>query len=93
VLRAIRTEKWKLIEANAGNPRGLPEQSLYDVSRDRGELEDLYDQPGANGALPELKAHLEGQQKFAETNQVGSGEAASISKEEEDALRALGYIE
>ncbi|MDH3685567.1 MAG: sulfatase-like hydrolase/transferase, partial [Myxococcales bacterium] len=93
VLRAIRTEKWKLIEANAGNPRGLPEQSLYDVSRDRGELEDVYDQPGANGALPELKAHLEGQQKFAETNQVGSGEAASISKEEEDALRALGYIE
>ncbi|MGI9432430.1 MAG: sulfatase-like hydrolase/transferase [Myxococcota bacterium] len=93
VLRSIRTESWKLIEANAGNPRGLPEKALYDVSGDRAELENLYDQPGATETLPELKKHLEGQQKFAEAHQVGSGEAASISEEEEAALRALGYIE
>ena len=93
VLRAIRTEDWKLIEANPDNPRGLPEKALYDMAGDRGETENLYGEPAPNGTLEELKGHLAGQRKFAEDHQIGGGEAATISKEEEDALRALGYIE
>jgi arylsulfatase A-like enzyme len=93
VLRAIRTETWKWVEANAGNPRGLPEKALYDVAGDRGETENVYESAEANGHVAELKRHLDAQQTYAEANKVGSGEAASITKEEEDALRALGYIE
>jgi arylsulfatase A-like enzyme len=93
VLRAIRTESWKLIEANTGNPRGLPERALYDIARDRDEARNVYEEPARDGTLAELKRHLEGQQKFAEVHRVGSGEAATISDEEEAALRALGYIE
>jgi arylsulfatase A-like enzyme/uncharacterized membrane protein YbhN (UPF0104 family) len=93
VLRALRTNAWKLIEANPGNPRGLPETALYEVARDRGETENLHDQSASNGTVTELRRHLEGQQKFAEAHQVGGGGSATITAAEEEALRALGYIE
>jgi arylsulfatase A-like enzyme len=35
VLHAIRTNTWKLIEANAGNPRGLPTEELFAIGRIR----------------------------------------------------------
>ena len=41
VLQAYRGPDWKLIQANAGNPRGLPERQLFDVTRDPREQHDL----------------------------------------------------
>ena len=55
VLRAVRTPEWKLIEANPGNPRGLPPEELFQVSADPGETRNLIGEqrrarPGAAGA-------------------------------------------
>jgi arylsulfatase A-like enzyme/uncharacterized membrane protein YbhN (UPF0104 family) len=93
VLRAVRTGTWKWIEANAGNPRGLPEQALYDVARDPGETENESADPTSREIITELGRHLEAQQKYADAHKVGGGEAATITAAEEEALRALGYIE
>ena len=90
VLRALRTPTWKLIEANAGNPRGLPPTELFRVASDPGERTDLYAREPAQGA--ELRSHLDGQQKFAEARRVGGG-TATLTAAEEEALRALGYVQ
>ena len=43
VLRALRTEDWKWIEANEGNPRGLPAEALYHMGKDPGEEQNVAD--------------------------------------------------
>ncbi len=40
VLQAYRRTDWKLIQANAGNPRGLPTRQLFDMTRDPREQND-----------------------------------------------------
>ena len=90
VLRALRTPSWKLIEANEGNPRGLPPTALFDVAADPGERTNLDGREPERSA--ELQRYLEGQQKFAEARRLGSG-TATITAAEEEALRALGYVQ
>ena len=90
VLRAVRSERWKWIEANAGNPRGLPERELFDVSVDPGESQNLAEREP--GTLAELKRHADGQQLAAEKGRVGTAQAAAISAEERASLCALGYL-
>lgn len=41
VLSAVKAGGFKFIQANAGNPRGLPETQLFDLRADRKELTDL----------------------------------------------------
>jgi arylsulfatase A-like enzyme len=91
VLRAIRTDGWKLVEANPGNPRGLPPRELFHLAADPGERSDRYFDEPARAA--ELGAHLEGQQKLAEAARVGAGASAAIGAAERERLRALGYVE
>jgi arylsulfatase A-like enzyme/uncharacterized membrane protein YbhN (UPF0104 family) len=91
VLRSLRTEQWKLIEANPGNPRGLPEQSLFDVERDRHERDNLYRDHEA--VAQELRTHADAVQRLAKSHALGEGEAAKLSSTDEEALRQLGYIE
>jgi arylsulfatase A-like enzyme len=91
VLRGVRTLSWKLVEANADNPRGLAEVELYELGQDPGENENLAEARAA--ILRELTAHAEAQQQLARSEAAGDGEAASLSAAELEALEALGYIE
>ena len=91
VLRAIRTPGWKLIEANQGNPRGLPAVELFDVTKDPGEARNLLDEEPDKVA--ELRRHADAQQQLARSRSGGEGDAAELSAAEEEALRQLGYIE
>jgi arylsulfatase A-like enzyme len=89
VLQAYRTGEWKLIQANAGNPRGLPVQQLFDVTRDRGEQHDVATSRG--DAVATLAAHLAAVQSHAVAVAVGGSETA-IDSATEERLRALGYV-
>ena len=60
------------------------------MGRDPGERSDLYAREPERSA--ELRRHLDVQQKFAETHRA-DGASASITAAEEEALRALGYVE
>jgi arylsulfatase A-like enzyme/uncharacterized membrane protein YbhN (UPF0104 family) len=90
VLRALRAEGWKLLEANPGNPRGLAPTELFHVERDPGERNDLSGE--AAERVAELRRHADAQQELARSQSVGGG-TAELSASEEEALRQLGYVE
>jgi uncharacterized protein (TIRG00374 family) len=90
VLRSLRSEEWKWIEANHGNPRGLPENVLFHVAKDPGERTDLYGNEPERVA--ELKSHAEAQQQLAKSKALGSGATAELSDAEVQALKDLGYL-
>ena len=91
VLRAVRTTDWKLIEANAENPRGLPTEELFHVAEDAGETRNVV---GENDSVANrLRSQAEAQQTYARSVAAGDGHAATLSAAQEDALRALGYVE
>ncbi|RMD86041.1 MAG: hypothetical protein D6815_00630 [Candidatus Dadabacteria bacterium] len=90
VLHAVRTERWKLILANAGNPRGLPEVALYDLQADPGETRNLA------GELPDRVAALRADLQVLEQAAAASavhGESGDIDAASRERLRALGYIQ
>jgi arylsulfatase A-like enzyme/uncharacterized membrane protein YbhN (UPF0104 family) len=91
VLRAMRTQRWKWIEANEGNPRGLPTEELFDMEADPGETASVLGDEVAMAR--ELKLHADGQQLQAESGRIGESRAADVSAEERAALEALGYVE
>jgi len=91
VLHAIRTRDWKLIEANEGNPRGLPPVALYEIANDRGEKHDLH--AAEPGRVAEMRQHAEAQRQIAASQAVESGEQAKLTKEECEKLRVLGYVQ
>jgi arylsulfatase A-like enzyme len=90
VLRALRTERWKWIEAKRGNPRGLPELELFDLGSDPNEKENVAEREP--GTLAELRHHADGHQLAAERGRVGEAEAAAIREAERTSLCALGYL-
>ena len=91
VLRAIRTEHWKWIEANEGNPRGLPTLELFEVGKDPGETKNVADETA--WVVDELRGHADAQESLASSQSVGGGGAAELTPMEEQALRDLGYLE
>jgi len=91
VLRAVRTKRWKWIEANAGNPRGLPERELFDVEIDAGEKENVAErEPGTALELARQAAELEA---AAKAGKIGEAKAATLSREECEQLKQLGYVQ
>ncbi|MCG8587751.1 MAG: sulfatase-like hydrolase/transferase [Proteobacteria bacterium] len=91
VLWALRTRDRKLIVANPGNPRGLPERELFLLDRDPGEQQNVHDgQPLWAADLDERAAKLREQ---ALTGQVEVEVVTDLTPEECESLRLLGYVE
>jgi arylsulfatase A-like enzyme len=90
VLRSLRSMDWKLIEANEGNPRGLATAELFDIVRDPGETENRI--AAQTGVAGELRVLADANEQFAKSTAAEGGES-KLSSAEEEALRALGYIE
>ncbi len=90
VLRALRTFDWKWIEANSGNPRGLPTNALFHLTEDPAERRNLVQADPAKAA--ELRSLADAQQQAARAHHVEGGSERSLSQAEEERLRALGYI-
>lgn len=93
VLGAIRQHGLKLMTANAGNPRGLPESVVYDVVVDPHEQAPITAAPscGASDALAKLPEALRGVVE-ASSKQGASGGDVKIDQAEKCKLCALGYL-
>jgi arylsulfatase A-like enzyme len=91
VLRSVRTRTWKWIEANAGNPRGLAERELFRVETDPLERENVaVREPGLAAEMSRQAVAFEA---AARAGKVGEARAASISAEECEQLKQLGYVQ
>jgi arylsulfatase A-like enzyme/uncharacterized membrane protein YbhN (UPF0104 family) len=88
VLWALRTEDEKLIVANPGNPRGLPEREYFDISSDPLE-QDPYEDPEAEARLEELAAL----QLAAAQGEAVASDDVEMDFEQCERLRMLGYVE
>jgi arylsulfatase A-like enzyme len=88
-LQAYRSGGMKVIHANAGNPRGLPEHQLFDVGADPGEQKDLIS--AQTEVANKLTADMSTVQSHAESIAVQST-GTSIDAASEERLRALGYV-
>jgi arylsulfatase A-like enzyme len=92
VLWSLRTKIMKLIQANPGNPRGLEETELYDVSSDPMEMKNLAD-AGFDADMTTLALHAELQLKSALGEAVEGGGDAAMTKEDCLQLMNLGYVD
>jgi arylsulfatase A-like enzyme len=88
VLRSVRGAQWKLVEANAGNPRGLPAQQLFDLTADPGELRDLA--AGEPDGVTQLLADMNRIQQWAAQRAVAT-QQADIDAATREQLRNIGY--
>src|SRR5690606_12292892 len=88
VLWSLLTTDEKLIVANEGNPRGLPPRAYFDVANDPKET-DPYSDPDAEARLEEL-ARL---QRLAAEGRAVKDSAATMTREDCERLRVLGYVE
>jgi arylsulfatase A-like enzyme len=88
-LQAYRSGGMKVIHANPGNPRGLPEHQLFDVASDPGEQQDLIST--RTDVANKLTADMSAVQSHAESIAVEST-GTSIDAASEERLRALGYV-
>jgi arylsulfatase A-like enzyme len=91
VLEAVRTREWKLIEANEGNPRGLPPVELFEIGADPKETRNVIESHAA--VADGLRGHGEAQRQLAASRAVEGGGAAELSHEECERLRVLGYVQ
>jgi len=89
VLRAVRTETWKYIEANEGNPRGLPTRELFDVAADPGETRNQAESQRELAAR--FEADAAAAQQYAEAGGL-EGQEREVSKAECERLAVLGYM-
>lgn len=98
ILGAVRHRGMKLIRANAGNPRGLPTQELFDITADPGEQDSLTGKSTTvcgqyvedwGFTLGEL---LASEVLSARDGSVSGGDA-TMTLAECQALVALGYLD
>ncbi len=92
VLRSLRNHEWKLIEANEGNPRGLEPKELYDMRMDPGETNNAYGTKNQR-VIDAFTQQADAVETFAKSQSAGDGSSAELTASQEEALRALGYIE
>jgi arylsulfatase A-like enzyme len=89
VLGAVRAGPWKLVSANPGNPRDLPEVQLFDLSTDPAEKNDL------SSSEPDLHDELLRVLEAgpAATPVPAGKEKVELDSATEEQLRSLGYTE
>ncbi|MFN2375502.1 MAG: sulfatase [Candidatus Binatia bacterium] len=88
VLHSIRTDRWKLILANEGNPRGLAPVELYDIQADPKETKNL---AAANeDVVAKLRSDLEALKVLAASRAV-TGVSGEIDSATRQKLESLGY--
>jgi arylsulfatase A-like enzyme len=88
-LEAYRSGGMKVIHANAGNPRGLPEHQLFDVASDPGEQKDLIStHTDVANALTAAMSVVQGHAESMAVQSTGT----AIDAASEERLRALGYV-
>jgi arylsulfatase A-like enzyme len=90
VLQALRSRAWKVVTANAGNPRGLPETGLYDLTTDPKELVNAA--ANATGRVDEMRAAL-GRSVLEARAQAGATTQTNVDGVVRDRLKALGYLD
>ncbi|MBN1880132.1 sulfatase-like hydrolase/transferase [bacterium] len=90
VLKAYIEGPWKIIQANSGNPRGLPQKELFRLDIDPLELDDR-----AYHEDERLQAMMKGSAEAEIT--AGTGEVRrqekQLSDDELSKMRELGYIQ
>lgn len=88
VLRALRGRTWKLIEANAGNPRGLAPVELYQMETDAKESKNLAaDKPEV---VKEQQAALEKASQGEHAVDI-QRDQMEVDEESQRLLEKLGY--
>jgi len=92
VLWSLRTRDMKLIEANPGNPRGLPEREFFLIEGDPGETSDLSG-PAYEPEMGELGRYADLQRRAAEGEAVAAGGSVEMTRAECEQLKNLGYVE
>ncbi len=94
VLESLRirrgTSEIKLITANLDNPRGVKPEELYRLDRDPGEREDLSQQQPQTLLI--ARKDLNAYKRQAARGAV-KRQAVVVTAEQEERLRALGYVE
>ncbi len=90
VMSSYRESRWKWIEANPSNPRGLPPKSLFDLKSDPEEQKNLL--PGSQIYKEKIRRKLKQILKEAKS---GSTQRETVSRDPatEERLKALGYID
>jgi arylsulfatase A-like enzyme len=90
-LYTVRAGGFKLIRANAGNPRGLPAESLYNLASDPGEQQPL-DLLASAQAISIDRLHTLLQDSLTEAmERAVAGEAADLDAAVRQKLHDLGY--
>jgi arylsulfatase A-like enzyme len=88
ILYAVRSTTHKLILANADNPRGLPEDELFELAVDPGEQENLFaEQPDQVSRLRQTLRQI----VTLALERAVEGEVGSVDASVQEKLRELGY--
>jgi len=90
VVRAVRTAEFKLIRANAGNPRGLPAEQVFHLAADPGEQQPLAQEAGPAIPVDSLRARL--REALTQALQAAvAAESADLDAAVRQKLHDLGY--
>ena len=95
MLRALRTQEHKLIQANESNKRNYAPVEFYSLTDDPQEQENLAGQSIADDLLPPMQKTIDEMRAFILENaaEPSTLDIDELSPEEIEQLEALGYVE
>ena len=90
VLRSLRGKDWKLIEANANNPRGLAPVELYRIDTDRAETKNV---AGENAAVVQERQGVMKDVASGAADGAAKRDQHELDEDSQKMLENLGYME